>query len=90
MNWRSNKKFSVAFLPANVNFQKEQINCQKINKKTQKNETWTYKNPKKKFQKSSKEISVRDHSDYEKIPKKMYAIKCLIVYYKFYGNCKIF
>jgi hypothetical protein len=25
--------------------------------------------------KSSKEISVRDHSDYKKIPKKMYAIK---------------
>ncbi len=32
---------------------------------------------------------MRDHSDYEKIPKKMYAIKCLIVYYKFYGNRKI-
>jgi hypothetical protein len=45
---------------------------------------------KKSKKKSSKEISVRDHSDYEKIPKKMYAIKCLIVYYKFYGNRKIF
>ncbi len=33
---------------------------------------------------------MRDHSDYEKIPKKCTLIKCLIVYYKFYGNRKIF
>ena len=46
---------------------------------------------KKKSKKSSKEISVRDHSDYKKIPKKMYAIKtshCLLQ--TFYRNCKIF
>jgi hypothetical protein len=44
--------------------------------------TRIYKNQKK-SKKSSKEISVRDHSDYEKDTKKMNAIKCLIVYYKF-------
>ena len=47
---------------------------------------------KKNQKKSSKEISVRDHSDYKKIPKKkMYAIKtshCLLQ--TFYGNRKIF
>jgi len=33
--------------------------------------------------KSSKEISVRDHSDYKRYQKKMYAIKKrLIIYYK--------
>jgi len=38
---------------------------------------------KKNQKKSSKEISVRDHSDYKRYQKKMYAIKKrLIVYYK--------
>jgi len=42
------------------------------------------KSKKKKNQKkSSKEISVRDHSDYKRYQKKMYAIKKrLIIYYK--------
>ncbi len=71
MNWRSNKKFSVALLQANVNFQKERINRQKTIKKTiKKMKTRKYKNQKKNHQKkSSKEISVRDHSDYKKYQK---------------------
>ncbi len=61
------KRFYVALLQANVNFQKERINRQK---KNQKNENPNIQNSKKKSKKkSSKEISVRDHSDYEKIPK---------------------
>ena len=46
---------------------------------------------KKNQKKSSKEISVRDHSDYKRYQKKMYAIKtshCLLQ--TFYGNRKIF
>ncbi len=69
MNWRSNKKFSVALLQAN--FQKNGL---------------TVKNPKK----SSKEISVRDHSDYKRY-QKMYAIKNVLLFItNFYGNRKIF
>jgi len=38
MNWRSNKKFFVAFLQANVNFQKNGLTVknQKSKKKTKK------------------------------------------------------
>ncbi len=50
MNWRSNKKFSVALLQANVNFQKEWINRQKI-KKIKKNENPNIQKPKKKSKK---------------------------------------
>jgi hypothetical protein len=50
MNWRSNKKFSVALLHANFNFQKERINRQKSKKK---NETRTYQ------KKSSKDLYER-------------------------------
>ena len=46
---------------------------------------------KKNQKKSSKEISVRDHSDYKKKPKKMYAIKNVSLFIiNFYGNRKIF
>jgi len=37
---------------------------------------------KKKSKKSSKEISVRDHSDYKRYQKKCTLLKRLIVYYK--------
>ncbi len=84
MNWRSNKKFSVALLQADVNFQKNGLTV-KNQKKIKKNENPNIQKSKKKKskKKSSKEISVRDHSNYKRYQKKMYAIKCLIVYYKF-------
>jgi hypothetical protein len=85
MNWRSNKKFSVAFLQANVNFQNEQINCQKKSNKRNPNQKKKETNQKK----SSKEISMRDNSDNKKILKKCTLLNVLF-YYKFYGNHKIF
>jgi hypothetical protein len=50
MNWRSNKKLSVALLQANVNFQKERINHQKKkkSKKIKKNENPNIQKTKKK------------------------------------------
>ncbi len=56
MNWRSNKKFSIAFLQANVNFQKkEQINRQKSKKeKPKKKKKWNPNIPKTKKKKSKK------------------------------------
>ncbi len=46
MNWRSNKKFSVALLQANVNFQKNGLTV-KNQKKPKKYITRIYKNQKK-------------------------------------------
>ena len=74
MNWRSNKKFSVALLQANVNFQKNGLTV-KNKKKIKKNIIRIYKNRKKNQKKSSKEISVRDHSDYKRYQKKCTLLK---------------
>ncbi len=55
MNWRSNKKFSVALLQANVNFQKNGLtvknkkkNEKKYNPNIQKSKKKIKKNPQKK------------------------------------------
>ncbi len=57
MNWRSNKKFFVAFLQANVNFQKNGLTVK--NKKKSKNmKIQIYKNQKKKNQKNPQKKSL--------------------------------
>ncbi len=55
MNWRSNKKFFVASLQANVNFQKNGliIKNQKKKKKSKNMKIRIYKNQKKNPQKKS-------------------------------------
>ncbi len=68
MNWRSNKKFFVAFLQANVNFQKNGLTV-KNKKKSKKIQPEYTKIEKKNQKKSSKEISVKDHSDYKRYQK---------------------
>ncbi len=41
MNWRSNKKFSVALLQANVNFQKNGLTVKNQNTKKKKKSEYT-------------------------------------------------
>jgi hypothetical protein len=74
-----------------LTFKKNGLTVKKIKKKIKKKRKPEYTKIEKKNQKkSSKEISVRDHSDYEKIPKKCTLLNVLLFITNFMEIVKSF